>query len=101
MAPGSKPQFTIDLGGLSTPSFSGQTKSAVSTAASSPPDPSSGATGRMGLPGQGALASLNNTGFARLGAGSPSHEQGSRFYPRRLVHGSRRSEPGLELMACS
>jgi len=82
MAPGSKPQFSLDLGGLPTPQFPGQSKSAVSTAASSPLDPLAGSTGRLGHPVAGSLAS---TGFARLGASSPSHDLGSRFYPRRYA----------------
>ncbi|KAI9718657.1 MAG: hypothetical protein M1828_006592 [Chrysothrix sp. TS-e1954] len=86
MAPAGRPQHHIDLGGLPPP-LQGQSRSESSTAASSPGETPTTASGRHGsqseTPGSATLS--NAATAARRSAGSPSNEggNGSRFYPRR------------------
>ena len=82
MAPSDRVQHHLDLGQLPT-LIPPPTQSNVSTAASSPIDaPTSRLPGTKTGTTVGSNAALV---AARQNSASPSHEYGSRFYPRRYV----------------
>jgi hypothetical protein len=87
MAPGSRPEGHLNM--KYTPTS--QTSTA-STGSDPPNDPSPAATVKPPFGASGGLSSAGNPlGGTRLGAGSPSHEIGGRFYSKRLV--SNRNAP--------
>lgn len=86
MAPTSRPEHHINLNYI--PQLTSQAPpSASSTTSTSPADPpSSGGSLRFPMSTSNTPNSLANAAQgARLGAGSPSHEFGSRLYSKRYV----------------
>jgi len=86
MAPSTRPEHHINLNYI--PQLTSQAPpSASSTTSTSPGEPpSSGGSIRFPMPTASTSNPMANAGQgARLGAGSPSHEYGSRLYSKRFV----------------
>ncbi|KAK4503175.1 hypothetical protein PRZ48_006603 [Zasmidium cellare] len=81
MAPGTRPDYKLNLEGL-PPITMGQTRSANTSQANSPIEPPAGSGSRYPF-GNGLGNNSNQAGTGRAGAGSPSKEYGSRLFPKR------------------
>ncbi|KAF2763561.1 RNA binding protein [Pseudovirgaria hyperparasitica] len=81
MAPTSRSEQPINLNYI--PQLGSQPRSGTSTGSTSPTDPSIGSSTRFQM-SSGSNTSLGSTAPSmRLGAGSPSHEYGSRLFSKR------------------
>ncbi|EMC98773.1 hypothetical protein BAUCODRAFT_137019 [Baudoinia panamericana UAMH 10762] len=82
MAPGTRPDFKMNLEGLGSLNPPSQARSANTSAANSPIEPPAGSGLRYPL-GNGLGSGAAQAAAGRTGAGSPSKEFSSRLFPKR------------------